>query len=76
MTEIVSATAQDAAASATIQLLRLPAVMRTTGLARSTVYRLIAEHSFPGPVKLSKRAVGWHVEEVRQWTLERPRTSR
>ena len=54
------------------QLLRLPAVMRATGLARSTVYRMIAEHTFPGPVKLGKRAVGWHVEDVRQWTLGRP----
>src|ERR1700690_1837066 len=50
------------------QLLRLPAVLRATGLARSTVYRMIAEHTFPGPVRLSKRAVGWHVEDVRQWT--------
>jgi prophage regulatory protein len=58
------------------QLLRLPAVIRATGLARSTVYRMIAEHTFPGPVKLSKRAVGWHVEDVQQWTLGRPSASR
>jgi prophage regulatory protein len=67
---------QEAMGADPMQLLRLPAVMRTTGLARSTVYRLIAEHAFPGPVRLSKRAVGWRFEEVRQWTLERPRASR
>ena len=28
------------------QLLRLPAVLQATGLARSTVYRMVAEHTF------------------------------
>ena len=58
------------------RLLRLPAVMEVTGLARSTVYRMIAEHTFPAPVKLAKRAVGWRHDDVRQWTIGRPGTSR
>lgn len=48
-------------------LLRLPAVLRTTGLGRSTLYRLISEQAFPAPVKLAKRAVAWRQEEVQQW---------
>jgi len=48
-------------------LLRLPAVLRTTGLGRSTLYRLIFERAFPPPVKLAKRAVAWRQEEVQQW---------
>ena len=58
------------------RILRLPAVLRATGLARSTVYRMMAEHTFPAPVKLAKRAVGWRHDDVRQWTNERPMTSR
>ena len=58
------------------QLLRLPAVLQATGLARSTVYRMVAEHTFPAPVKLAKRAVGWRHDDVRQWTIARPSTSR
>ena len=58
------------------QLLRLPAVLRVTGLARSTVYRMVAEHTFPAPVKLAKRAVGWRHDDVRTWTMGRPSTSR
>ena len=58
------------------QLLRLPAVLQATGLARSTVYRIVAEHTFPAPVKLAKRAVGWRHDDVRQWTIGRPSTSR
>jgi len=58
------------------RLLRLPAVKEATGLGRSTIYRMIAEHTFPAPVKLAKRAVGWRQEDVREWTNGRPTTSR
>ena len=58
------------------RLLRLPAVLEVTGLTRSTVYRMMAEHTFPAPVKLAKRAVGWRHDDVRQWTIGRPSTSR
>jgi len=58
------------------QLLRLPAVLQATGLTRSTVYRLMAEHTFPAPVRLAKRAVGWRHDDVRQWTNARPTTLR
>ena len=58
------------------QLVRLPVVLKATGLARSTVYRMVAEHTFPPPVQLGKRAVGWRLEEVRTWTLGRPNASR
>jgi len=56
--------------------LRLPAVLKTTGLGRSTVYRMVAERTFPAPVKLAKRAVGWNQDAVRQWAIGRRTTSR
>ena len=52
-------------------LLRLPAVLRATGLGRSTLYRLISERTFPPPVKLAKRAVAWWHEEVQRWASAR-----
>jgi len=58
------------------RLLRLPAVLQVTGLARSTVYRMVAEHTFPAPVKLAKRAVAWRHDDVRDWTNGRLTTSR
>ena len=58
------------------QMLRLPAVLKVTGLGRSTVYRMVAENTFPAPVKLAKRAVGWRHDDVQQWTAGRPSTSR
>jgi predicted DNA-binding transcriptional regulator AlpA len=38
-------------------LLRLPAVLRTTGLGRSTLYRLISERAFPPPVNACKGGI-------------------
>ena len=35
----------------------MPMVVRITGLGRSTIYRLIAEKTFPGPVRVGDRAV-------------------
>ena len=51
-------------------------LLQATGLTRSTVYRLMAEHTFPAPVRLAKRAVGWRHDDVRQWTNARPTTLR
>ncbi len=67
-----SATTQNEPHDSPPIFLRLPAVLRATGLGRSTVYRLVAEHRFPAPVKLASRAVGWRHDDVRQWTLARP----
>jgi prophage regulatory protein len=47
--------------------LRLPAVVRMTGLGRSTIYRMEAARQFPQRVKLGLRAVGWLESEVQAW---------
>jgi prophage regulatory protein len=57
------------------RLLRLKTVLLITGLARSTIYRMIAEHTFPAPVKIGKRAVAWREEDVLQWSEARPSAS-
>jgi prophage regulatory protein len=57
------------------RLLRLSTVLLITGLARSTTYRMIAEHTFPAPVKLAKRKVAWRLDDVQRWTDARPGTS-
>ena len=54
-------------------LLRLPMVMRITGLARSTIYKLISQNQFPVPIKLSKRAVAWLQSEIETWVSSRVR---
>jgi prophage regulatory protein len=54
-----------------MKVIRLADVLEKTGLARSTVYKLIAEGAFPAPVKLLKRTVAWVEAEVDSWLLEK-----
>ncbi|MCU7376166.1 AlpA family transcriptional regulator [Paucibacter sp. O1-1] len=48
-------------------LLRLPKVMNTTGLGRSTIYRMVAKKQFPRPIKISVRAVAWRQTDIADW---------
>ncbi|MBK7615597.1 MAG: AlpA family transcriptional regulator [Burkholderiales bacterium] len=52
--------------------LRMPSVMRMTGLGRSTIYRMMAEHTFPCPVRLGARAVAWRRADLDRWSEARP----
>lgn len=54
------------------EFLRLPSVLRRTGLGRSTIYRLMADEKFPAPVKLSGRAIGWRQSDLDRWSNELP----
>lgn len=54
-------------------ILRLPEVIRLTGLSRSSIYRLESLSEFPARVKLSEAASGWKSEEVRAWIDNLPR---
>ena len=54
----------------TTTILRLPAVKSRTGLSRSTIYLRVKEGTFPAPVSLGARAVGWIDAEIEKW-LER-----
>ena len=55
---------------------RLPIVKARTGLSRSTIYSRVAEGSFPKPVSLGARAVGWLESEIDSWLSSRVEASR
>ncbi len=59
-----------------IRFLRLPEVVSRTGLSRSTLKVLMREGSFPLPIRLGARAVGWIEAEVEAWMRERIAASR
>lgn len=48
-------------------ILRLASVNAITGIARSTIYKLMSEGSFPRPIKLTSRAVGWRRGDIEAW---------
>lgn len=37
------------------------------GISRSTLWRLVAAHQFPEPIKLSAGVTAWRVDDVREW---------
>ena len=54
-----------------MRLIKLKDVMHNTGLARSTIYKYIAENLFPKPVSLGTRSVAWVEEEIEEWILDK-----
>lgn len=56
-------------------ILRLPQVKGRCGLARSSIYARVKEGSFPAPVNLGERAVGWLESEIDAW-IEARKVSR
>lgn len=54
-----------------MRIIRLKEVLDTTGLARSTVYKFVSEGTFPKPVSLGDRCVGWVESEVQSWILDK-----
>ena len=57
------------------RLLRREEVETRCGLARSTIYRLMRDGTFPEPVKVGPRAVRWPQSEIENWLSERPRAT-
>lgn len=50
---------------------KLKDVVSTTGLSRSSIYRLMAEGSFPKQINLGARAVGWLSTDIESWVESR-----
>jgi prophage regulatory protein len=57
-------------------ILRLPAVKARIGLSRSTIYLRVSHGSFPRPISLGARAVGWVESDVEEWISRQIRHSR
>lgn len=54
-----------------ISILRRKQVEKRTGLSRSTIYLRIQEGTFPKPINLGERAVGWLENEIEAWLTAR-----
>jgi prophage regulatory protein len=52
---------------------RFPAVKRRTGPGGTSIYKAINDGTFPKPVRLIGRSVGWISHEVDAWIAERER---
>ena len=52
------------------RILRLPQIIETVHLSRSTIYSLVKKGEFPAPIKLGPRASGWLASEIETWIEE------
>ena len=53
------------------RIVRMDEVSKLTGLARATIYKKVSDGSFPPPIRLGARAVGWRMSDIVTW-LEAP----
>jgi prophage regulatory protein len=54
-----------------LAILRRKQVEARTGRSRSTIYQRVADGTFPKPVKLGARAVGWVESEIQEFLRSR-----
>lgn len=54
-----------------MRIIRLKKVLERTGLGRSTVYKMMANGTFPIAVSLGGKSRGWVEEEVESWIRSR-----
>ena len=52
------------------RIIRLKTVLFRTGLSRSTIYRKIAEGTFPAQLKISTNGAGWRESDINRWIAD------
>ena len=52
------------------RIVRLKTVLARTGLSRSTIYRKIAEGTFPTQIKISVNGTGWRESDIDRWIAD------
>ncbi|NLC61095.1 MAG: AlpA family transcriptional regulator [Gammaproteobacteria bacterium] len=67
----IAATAAAPTTDAPPRFLRLPEVVRITGLSKATIYRQVKAGEFPGQRKIGARASAWLSSEVDAWMAAR-----
>lgn len=61
---------------AEIRILRRKQVESRVGLSRSTIYDRIKAGTFPAPISLGAKAVGWLESDISAWIASRIQESR
>ena len=49
------------------RIVRMKTILARTGLSRSTIYRKIAEGTFPPRIKISVNGAGWRESDIDRW---------
>lgn len=52
------------------RIVRFPEVLVLTGLSRATIYRKMANRTFPLQRKICGRAIGWRQPDIMAWLAD------
>jgi prophage regulatory protein len=52
------------------RIIRMKTVLARAGLSRSTIYRKIAEGTFPAQVRISVNGAGWRESDIDRWIAD------
>ncbi|ABL68219.1 helix-turn-helix transcriptional regulator [Paracoccus denitrificans] len=52
------------------RIIRMKTVLARTGLSKSTLYRKMAEGTFPPRLKISVNGAGWHESDIDRWIAD------
>jgi prophage regulatory protein len=52
------------------RIVRLRTILARTALSRSTIYRKIAEGTFPAQLKISANGSGWRESDINHWIAD------
>jgi len=52
------------------RIIRLKTVLARTALSRSTIYRKIAEGTFPAQIRISVNGAGWRESDIDRWIAD------
>ncbi|WP_315810510.1 helix-turn-helix transcriptional regulator [Bradyrhizobium sp. SZCCHNR3107] len=52
------------------RIIRLKTVLVRTGLSRSTIYRKMADGTFPAQLRISINGSGWHESDINRWIAD------
>lgn len=52
------------------RIIRMKTVLARTGLSRSTIYRKIAEGTFPAQLRISLNGSGWRESDIDRWVSD------
>lgn len=50
-----------------MKLIKLKDVTEMTTLSKATIYRLMKQGTFPGPIHLGSKSVAWKQSEIIEW---------
>lgn len=76
MTDILLGSTSTPNSVPSLRILRLPEVIGRVGLRRASIYLHISKGSFPKPISLGARAVGWLESDIDGWIAARIEVTR